>query len=69
MKRGESDRRKSDALIKILEGEVMLLSDTVGEAMHWDRPNAIRAALCRIRHKTEQIAETLDVPMTLGKNQ
>lgn len=63
MKRSDSDRRKSDALIKILEGEVMLLSDTVGEGIHWNRPNEIRAALCRIRHKAEQIAKALDVPM------
>lgn len=63
MKRGVSDKRKADALIKILEGEAMLLKDTVDEAIHWDRPNDVRAAICRIRAKAEQIAQALDVPL------
>jgi hypothetical protein len=63
MKRGEATKRKIDALIKILEGEVMLLRDTVDEAIHWDRPSDVRAAICRIRAKAEQIAQALDVPL------
>ena len=61
MKRGDKDRLRANALIRMLEGEVMILADTVNEAMHWDRPNDLRDSLCRIRQKAEQIAQALDV--------
>lgn len=63
MNRGDAEKHKASALIKILEGEVMLLSVTVEEAIHWDRPCDVRAAICRIRAKAEQIAHALDVPL------
>ena len=63
MKRGDAEKHKASAFIKILEGEVMLLSDTVDEALHWNEPSGLRAAICRIRHKAEQIAKALDVPL------
>ena len=66
MKRGEEDRRKAEAFISILEGEVMLLRGIVLEAIHWDRQSDVRAAVCRIRHKAEQLAESLDVPLPPG---
>lgn len=66
MKRDESSKRKADALVKILEGEAELLADTVSEAIHWDRPNEIRAALGRIRRKTNEIAESLGIEMPIA---
>ena len=63
MNRGDSDKRKVDALIKILEGEVMLLRDAVDEAIHWDRPGDVREAIYRIRNGAWKIAKTLDVTL------
>lgn len=63
MKRTDSDKRKAEAFISILEGEVSLLRETVLEAIHWDRQSDVRAAVCRIRNKAEQLAEALDVPL------
>jgi hypothetical protein len=63
MKRTDADKRKAEAFISILEGEVSLLRETVLEALHWDRQSDVRAAVCRIRNKAEQLAEALDVPL------
>jgi hypothetical protein len=64
MNRGEADKHKAEAFVKILEGEVMLLRETIEESMHWNEPSGVRAAICRIRNKAEQIAKALDVPLT-----
>jgi hypothetical protein len=63
MKRTDADKRKAEAFISILEGEVSLLRETVLEAIHWDRQSDVRAAVCRIRNKAEQLAEAQDVPL------
>lgn len=63
MNRSDSHKIKNDALVKILEGEVMLLKSVIDEALHWDEPRTVRAAICRIRHKAQQIAINLDVPL------
>ena len=63
MKRDENTKRKIDALIRILEGKVMLLRDNIDEGMHWDRPQYVRAPLLRIRAKVESIAQAADVDL------
>jgi hypothetical protein len=64
MKRDEATKRKIDALIKILEGEVMLLRENIDEGMHWDRPNYVRAPLLRIRSKIDSIAQAAGVDLS-----
>ena len=64
MKRSDNDKRKAAALIKILEGEVMLLQSTVDEAIHWDRPGDVRKAIQGIRDSAGQVAQALDVGLT-----
>ena len=63
MKRDKNTKRKIDALIKILEGEVMLLRENIDEGMHWDRPQYVRAPLLRIRAKVESIAQAANVDL------
>lgn len=64
MKCREEDRRKADACIRILEGEVMLLRDTVAGAMNWQRPSEVRAAIVNIIDRAEQVAEAVGVELS-----
>jgi hypothetical protein len=66
MNRDEATKRKIDALIKILEGEVMLLRENIDEGMHWDRPQYVRAPLLRIRTKIDSIAQAADVDLSIA---
>ena len=61
MKRDEDTKRRVNALLKILEGEVALLGDCISDAMHWNEPSDPTAALKRIRHKVEQIASAMEL--------
>jgi hypothetical protein len=51
----ETAKRKVDALIRILEGEVMLLRDTVHESMHWNDARAAQAAISKIQSSANKI--------------
>lgn len=50
---------------KQLEAEVELLESVIDEAVHWDRPSEISAAIARIRMLADAVAKEAGVP--LGK--
>lgn len=56
MTRDEETKRKIDALVRILEGQAMLLGDELKHAIHWDAPkdaefavNSIERTIGKIR--------------------
>jgi hypothetical protein len=60
----ETAKRKVDALIHILEGEVMLLRDTVHESMHWNDARAAQVAISKIQSSANKILLALGIEKT-----
>ncbi len=59
MKRDDETKRRVEALLLILEGEVKLLKDEIFNAMHWNDGVLAETALNHIKKKVDQIFNEL----------
>ncbi|MEM9644927.1 MAG: hypothetical protein AAF989_08025 [Planctomycetota bacterium] len=63
MERDSDARRRAEAHIKILEGEMLLIRDNVEKGIQGEEPGVVRAAVCRIRHHAKNVARSLGVKL------